>query len=246
MPLCSFVWHQNSHAITEQGVGQLTLTLPSDVCITNTGSLQTAVSAWCSDSASAESNYGPIVSWDTSGVDSMHQLFRLDNGGHCSTGQSFNADVTGWDTARVTVMDQMFFGASDFDRDLSGWNISKVISMESILLGAPASSVPICGITWHQNSQSILERDAGRLTLSDVAGACWEDCPAGSELYNSQEGVCAPCTPGHFKVAGPRSCTPCPPGSFQALAGQSECFQVCLPVLLICESLGYIYILVSL
>ena len=62
-----------------------------------TTSLQTAVSAWCDDEASATTTYGHISTWDTSGVTSMSYLFsRPDYGGYCSSYQTFNSDISDW------------------------------------------------------------------------------------------------------------------------------------------------------
>jgi len=44
--------------------------------ITSTSDLQTAVSAWCSSSASASETYGDIPGWDISGVTSLRNLFN--------------------------------------------------------------------------------------------------------------------------------------------------------------------------
>ena len=63
-----------------------------------TTSLQTAVSAWCDDEASATTTYGHISTWDTSEVTGMYGLFtHPDYGGYCSSYSTFNSDISGWD-----------------------------------------------------------------------------------------------------------------------------------------------------
>ena len=57
-----------------------------------TTSLQTAVSAWCDDEASATTTYGHISTWDTSEVTSMSYLFYS----YCSSTSTFNSDISGW------------------------------------------------------------------------------------------------------------------------------------------------------
>jgi surface protein len=72
-------------------------------------SLQTAVSLWCDSLSSAEATYGDIKLWDTSKVEGMEILFGQSwDGveGHCSTNTNFNADISGWDTSRVTSLSQ--------------------------------------------------------------------------------------------------------------------------------------------
>ena len=39
------------------------------------GGICTAVNAWSTDPAAAKARYGPIASWDTSGITDMYMLF---------------------------------------------------------------------------------------------------------------------------------------------------------------------------
>jgi len=54
----------------------------------------------------AKGSYGPIESWDVSGVTDMGNLF--------SGMSAFNRDLSKWDTSSVTNMQGMFHGASSF------------------------------------------------------------------------------------------------------------------------------------
>ncbi|NOI76010.1 BspA family leucine-rich repeat surface protein [Vibrio coralliilyticus] len=54
----------------------------------------------------------------TSHVTDMSHLFAKD--------ESFNQDISRWDTRRVINMDGMFLGAKRFDQDLTVWDVSKV------------------------------------------------------------------------------------------------------------------------
>lgn len=67
----------------------------------------------------------------TSRVTNMDELFE-DNAGE----NSFNADIRFWDTANVTSMISMFYGAEDFNIDISAWNTSNVVNMQAMFLGA--------------------------------------------------------------------------------------------------------------
>ena len=65
--------------------------------------LQTAVGLYCSDQAAAEATYGDIGTWNTGQVTSMTGLFGQEWDGsqyvgrYCSTYDTFDADISGWD-----------------------------------------------------------------------------------------------------------------------------------------------------
>ncbi len=95
-----------------------------------------AVYRWIEYRSSAESTYGHISTWDTSGVTDMAYLFCGSSSSSCgakyyytSSARYFNDDISAWDVSRVTTMTQMFYYAYDFNQDLSGWNIRAVTSM---------------------------------------------------------------------------------------------------------------------
>ena len=74
--------------------------------------IRTAVAAWLADASAAETTYGHISTWDTSGVTDMEGLFEE---------SSFNEDIGAWDTSGVTSMEGMFGEASAFNQDISSW-----------------------------------------------------------------------------------------------------------------------------
>jgi surface protein len=50
--------------------------------------------------------------------------------------QSFNQDLSNWNTSKVTNMSRMFDGAQSFNQDISNWNTSKVTNMSRMFDGA--------------------------------------------------------------------------------------------------------------
>ena len=54
----------------------------------------------------------------------MTSLFRDNN--------SFNSDISFWDTSNVTDMRLLFAGAKSFNQDIGNWNVSKVEDMSGM------------------------------------------------------------------------------------------------------------------
>ena len=82
------------------------------------GDIRTAVRAWFVDPAAAKAKYGPIASWDTSGIVDMYRLFY--------NNEDFTEDISRWDVSNVKDMGSMFLGATSFNGDLSRWDVSSV------------------------------------------------------------------------------------------------------------------------
>ena len=71
--------------------------------------LLAARSAWCENTTAAAAVYGPIADWDVSIVTDLTGLFCtvdwMANSHGCDPAcHSFNADISTWDTSRVTTM----------------------------------------------------------------------------------------------------------------------------------------------
>ena len=103
------------------------------------GGIRTAVGAWFADPAAAKAKYGPIVSWDTSGVTDMVALFRWR--------EDFSEDISRWDVSNVVDMGWMLCDATSFTGDLLSWNVGQVQSMNHMFHGATSFTHQLGG-TW--------------------------------------------------------------------------------------------------
>ena len=111
------------------------------------------------DGLCSSSEYGSMPDWDTSQVTSMYEAFRTiygDGGAYNSESGSweqeinvdrteFNANISNWDTSKVTNMNAMFRDASSFNQDIGGWDTSKVTDMEDVFLSASSFNQDIGG-----------------------------------------------------------------------------------------------------
>ena len=82
------------------------------------GGIRTAANAWCRDPAAAKARYGPIASWDTSGITYMNSLFFGK--------RDFNEDISRWNVSNVVIMTNTFHDATSFNGDLSCWDVGQV------------------------------------------------------------------------------------------------------------------------
>ena len=80
--------------------------------------IRTAVGTWEADPAAAKARYGPIASWDTSGVTDMYMLFY--------NKRDFNEDISRWNVSNVVNMRSTFLDATSFNGDLSRWDVGQV------------------------------------------------------------------------------------------------------------------------
>ena len=106
--------------------------------------IKVAVRAWANPAtwAAAEITYGHISDWETSQVTNMEKLFNGNiymEGGDANM-QSFNDDISRWDTSNATTLHFMFCDAFAFNGDLSRWDTSNVTTMDVLL--KPITSHP--------------------------------------------------------------------------------------------------------
>ena len=124
----------------------------------NNKTLKKAVKEWLKDATKAESKYGHISSWDTSGVTDMSTLFKdaeefnddigswdvsnvtnmkeMFKGEYHKETRTFNQDIGGWDTSNVTDMSNMFAYCESFNQDIGRWDVSNVTDMNGLFFSA--------------------------------------------------------------------------------------------------------------
>jgi len=77
------------------------------------------------------------LEWDTGNVKNMEGMFGLNSHRfagkiHFIGANSFQGNISGWNTESVTDMSYLFSGAEKFNGDLSAWNVSNVVIMKAM------------------------------------------------------------------------------------------------------------------
>ena len=93
----------------------------------------------------------PMSEWDVSQVTDMSGLFQHGRSdGYSSSyyitginAQSFNADISRWNTHAVTSMSHMFSNAQSFNGDISRWNTQSLAFMQNMFENAKSFDVDI-------------------------------------------------------------------------------------------------------
>ena len=121
------------------------------------GGIYTAVDAWLEDPAAAKARYGPIASWDTSGITDMEYLF-------CSK-KDFNEDISRWNVSNVVNMDYTLSYATSFTGDLSCWGFGQVKFMNQMFVGATSFTHQLGGAwsTSTANKFAMFENSPGTI-----------------------------------------------------------------------------------
>ena len=188
--------------------------------------LVAAVNAWTS---TPEAACGHISTWDVSRLTDMAYLFCLrqswmvgrDDWADCQlTDETFNAPIGGWDTSKVTDMNNAFRGATDFDADIGAWDVSKVTDMNSTFMEAKSFNADIgewdvSGVTEMANAfrdaiafnQDISAWDASKFSSSSMSrmldGAdAFDQCIPWHPVYR-QDAYCATLPPTSAPTASP-------------------------------------------
>lgn len=120
----------------------------------NTQSLYDAVSAYLTNPSDAQTLYGPITSWNTTGITDMSNLFSCYQSNFTAKQTSncvtFNQDISAWNTGAVTSMAHMFSGANSFNQPIGVWDVALVTDMSNMFLECSAFNQPL--INWITSS----------------------------------------------------------------------------------------------
>ena len=129
--------------------------------------------AWASGN-----NYGTMPNWNTSLVEDMSGWTGSAHKGFGGK-STFNADISKWDTGKVSKMNQMFYQASAFNQDIGSWNTAQVTSMISMFYKAYAfnqdigswNTAQVTGMDFMFNSASVFNHDISSWTGSAATTA---------------------------------------------------------------------------
>ena len=80
----------------------------------------------------------------TTGITDMSNTFRIGNDYPDNT-NTFNADISHWDTSGVTDMNNMFASSEAFNQDIGDWDTSSVVNMSDMFNSASAFNADIGG-----------------------------------------------------------------------------------------------------
>ena len=101
----------------------------------NKDTIREAVKEWLENEELAETKYGHISSWDTTGVTDMSKLFF--------DAHTFNQPLNAWDVSNVSNMSGMFYNAKLFNHFLENWDVSNVNDMSGMFLKAESFNQPL-------------------------------------------------------------------------------------------------------
>lgn len=95
-----------------------------------------------------------------------------------SNASSFNQDISTWNTSKVTNMSTMFNNATSFNQDISIWDVSKVTAMSGMFYNATSFNQDLSGwcVPLIETHPSVFDIDTSNWTLPRPS---WGYCPRG-------------------------------------------------------------------
>jgi surface protein len=96
---------------------------------------------WVSNKSASEAEYGPIEDWNIRDVTTFANLFsksttkKEGKWEYECISEDFNADISKWDTRKVTSFIRAFLGCTNFNQNLALWNTALVTTMNSAFRG---------------------------------------------------------------------------------------------------------------
>jgi surface protein len=99
----------------------------------------TARDLWFTNQAQAEATYGLIGNWNTTAVTMLDNAFKVTS----VVTNTFNEDISNWDTSNVISMNKVFTNSSSFNQDISSWDTSKVTRIGQMFYNASSFNQPI-------------------------------------------------------------------------------------------------------
>jgi len=85
---------------------------------------------------------------------------------------SFNQDISSWDTSSVTNMRGMFFNASNFNQDISAWDTSSVTNMRGMFINASSFNQDIS--SWDTSNVTNMEAMFSGASSFDQDISSWQ------------------------------------------------------------------------
>jgi surface protein len=123
-----------------------TFTDGGDVAALTNSSFITARDLWFTNQTQAEATYGLIGDWNTTGVTSMNNAFKVAN----NVTNGFNEDISGWDTSNVTSTYAMFFDQTSFNQPIGSWDVSSVTAASNMFRSCESFNQPLN--SWNTSS----------------------------------------------------------------------------------------------
>ena len=159
----------------------------SGAIFTDRDTLIAALAEYNTDSLAAEASYGPINTWNVSGLTTLAWVFCghaswTHNG--CNTQmQTFNGDVSSWDVSRVRSLYNTWNSAALFNQDISRWDTSSLDNSQYGMYGtfgfASAFNQPL---RWNVSGVQNLQYTFHGAPMSDcnkaITASYFESSPA--------------------------------------------------------------------